>query len=124
MAAACILMISTDLYQCEPQQEHASKSFSCAIGPTRALKEEDHGLLLLLQGSYGSYVLTSTYCLSRKKKKEKPFPANFFSFLLPPLQKESILNTLTVSQAPASPSLPLPILSPMHATPNLEDKTN
>jgi hypothetical protein len=69
MAAACILMISTDLYQCEPQQEHASKSFSCAIGPTRPLKEEDHGLLLLLQGSYGSYVLTSTYCLSKKKKK-------------------------------------------------------
>jgi len=115
-------MISTDLYQCEPQQEHASKSFSCAIGPTRALKEEDHGLLLLLQGSYGSYVLTSTYCLSKKKKN--PFPRISSLFLLPPLQKESILNTSTVSQAPASPSLPLPILSPMHATPNLEDKTN
>jgi hypothetical protein len=88
MAAACILIISTDLYQGEPQQEDASKSFSCAIGPTRALKEEDHGLLPLLQGrSYSSYVLTSTYCLSRKEKKKNPFPRISSIFLLPPLQK-------------------------------------
>jgi hypothetical protein len=59
-----------------------------------------------------------------KQKKKNPFPRISSLFLLPPLQKESILNTSTVSQAPASPSLPLPILSPMHATPNLEDKTN
>jgi hypothetical protein len=111
MAAACILMISTDLYQCDPQQERASKRFSCAIGPTRALKEEDHGLLPLLQGrSYSSYVLTSTYCLSNKKT-----PFREFLLLTFPSTTSKRIHSQHFNSVPSST---ISITSPTHPEPH------